>query len=82
MAEIDTDGSPILDFQHLQQLMEDVFMQCNNQSRCTASSFVANGTSDLKEASLDLDFREFNMQRIISIVVRSNHNRFICYIFC
>jgi hypothetical protein len=81
MAEIDTDGSPILDFQHLQQLMEDVFMQCNNQSRCTASSFVANGTSDLKEASLDLDSRDFNMQHIISIVVRNDHNRFICYIF-
>jgi hypothetical protein len=81
MAEIDTDGSPILDFQHLQHLMEDVFMQCNNQSRCTASSFVANGTSDLKEASLDLDSRDFNMQHIISIVVRNDHNRFICYIF-
>ncbi len=81
MAEIGTDGSgsEILDFQNLQHLMEDVFTLCNNHSRCTASSFVVNSSSDLKEASLDLVSRDFAMQHIISIVVCNDHNRFICY---
>jgi len=73
MAEIDTDGSrsQILEFQNLQQLTQDVYKLCNNYSRCTASPFVANRSSELKDSSLDLDSttRDFTMQHIISIVV-------------